>query len=46
MNTLLNEFARNAGYSSYENVPETIRNLPYNHVGSILQPQPVKSNSP
>jgi hypothetical protein len=46
MNAMLDELARNAGYGSYSDVPELIRNLPYDHVGSLLQPIPIKPNSP
>ncbi len=42
---LLNSYARNAGYASYEDVPLSVLNLPYDHVGSIFQPFPVRITS-
>jgi hypothetical protein len=42
---ILDEYARAAGYGTYENVPAAVKALQPSHVGSIFQPFPVRITS-
>ena len=43
--SLLDSYAKNAGYGSYADVPPAVKALPHHHVGSIFQPFPVRITS-